>query len=115
MCKINDVKLIVNEVYKSYKEIYGEKLDKVYLYGSYARGDYTEGSDIDIAALVKADRQEVQCELRKIWEKSHDLGLEYEVIISPTAIPLNEFIAYKSILPYYRNIEKEGILLGESA
>ena len=38
------------------KRILGENLKKVILYGSYARGDYTENSDIDIMVLTTAYR-----------------------------------------------------------
>ena len=34
------------------KKIYGTYLKSVILYGSYARGDYTSDSDIDIMLLV---------------------------------------------------------------
>ena len=115
MCSKNDVKLILNELINSYKEAYGKNLVKIYLFGSYARGDYTEFSDLNIAAIVKADRRNVQDNLKKVWDKTDDLELEYEIIISPTAIPYDDFITYKNILPYYKSIEKEGILINESA
>jgi predicted nucleotidyltransferase len=115
MCNRSEVTLIVNEILRTYRETYGEKLECVYLYGSYARGDYSESSDIDIAAIVKAERRQVQDDLKKVWDKSHDLELEYEVIVSPTAIPYEDFMTYRNILPYYRNIEQEGVLLDESA
>ena len=81
------------------------------MYGSYARGDYNEESDIDIVAIVKGDRQELQNQLKEIWEAVSDLELDYEVVISPTVIPYSEFETYKDILPYYRNIAKEGVKL----
>ena len=34
------------------RKIYGSHLKSVILYGSYARGDYTKDSDIDIMILV---------------------------------------------------------------
>ena len=42
------------KIAKKYKEIVAEKLPlkAVYLYGSYSKGNYTEGSDIDIAVVV---------------------------------------------------------------
>ena len=33
-------------------ELLGDRLKKVILYGSYARGDYSENSDIDIMILT---------------------------------------------------------------
>lgn len=86
-----------------------QNIVKVILYGSYARGDYQRDSDIDIVAIVNGDRKELQENLKKVWEVSSDLELEYGTIISPTVIPYKEFEKYKEDLPYYRNIQKEGI------
>jgi predicted nucleotidyltransferase len=44
---------ILAEVKSALREIYGDNLRKVILYGSYARGDYdTEGSDIDVMLVL---------------------------------------------------------------
>ena len=43
---------------------------------------------------------------------SAELGLENDVVISPTVIPSDEYEKYRTILPYYRNIDREGILVG---
>ena len=59
---------------------------KILLYGSYARGDYDENSDVDIAAIVKGNREELQENLKHIWERSQELELEYETILSPVVI-----------------------------
>ena len=40
----------------SYHNVFGDSLVSVLLYGSYARGDYDEYSDVDIAAIVKGER-----------------------------------------------------------
>ena len=82
---------------------------KIVLYGSYARGTFDAESDIDIAAIVKGEREELQRKLREVWVLSSDLELEYETILSPTVIPYEEFEKYRNALPYYRNIEEEGI------
>lgn len=81
------------------------------MYGSYARGDYNTESDIDVVAIVKVERQELQNQLKKIWDVVSDLELDYEAIISSTVIPYSEFETYKDMLPYYRNIAQEGVKL----
>ncbi len=111
MCTSIDLKKILNEVAVCYKQVYGKALHSVYLYGSYARGDYNSNSDIDIVAIVDGDRNELQKKLKLVWNLASDLDLEYEVIVSPTIIPLAEFNQYKNDLPYYSNILKEGVKL----
>lgn len=41
-------------------DIYGSHIKSVILYGSYARGDYTEDSDIDIMILLDISDMEIK-------------------------------------------------------
>jgi predicted nucleotidyltransferase len=82
---------------------------RIKLYGSYARGDYQTDSDIDIVAIVQGERSDLQERLKKIWDASYELELEYDTILSPTVIPYAEYEKYKDCLPYYKNIESEGV------
>ncbi len=56
---------IVYQFAKQLREIYGDELKKVVVYGSYARGDYQKNSDVDIMILVDADDYEIKKDL--IW------------------------------------------------
>jgi predicted nucleotidyltransferase len=112
MCTKNQLNDILGQMLVIYHDIYGDAVIGVFLYGSYARGDYEQDSDIDIVAIVKGERRVLQDKLRLIWELSTDIGLEYDTVVSPTVISYDEFEAYKEILPYYRNIAKEGLQVG---
>lgn len=102
---------ICRRVVAAYRKAYGDDIEAIYLYGSYARGDYDEDSDIDFAAIVKGERLEVQDKRRLVRSDTKDMDLELDIITSPTAIPSGEFDKYKDELPYYRNILKEGVRL----
>ena len=93
------------------QKIYGKHLKKVILYGSYARGDYHTDSDVDVVAIVHGDRKTLQQQLKKVWDSSCELELEYDTVLSPTVIPYEEFKQYQTILPYYRNISQEGVVI----
>ena len=105
----NELDVLLKEIAAIYRKVFGEDIVKIVLYGSYARGTFDAESDIDIAAIVKGEREELQRKLREVWVLSSDLELEYETILSPTVIPYEEFEKYRNALPYYRNIEEEGI------
>lgn len=112
MCTQNQLDIITKKMIECYHSIYGNDIVGIFLYGSYARGDYDNESDIDITAVVKGKRIELQKKLKHIWNVSVDVGMNHDVIVSPTVIPYEEFEKYKEILPYYRNIVKGGIKIG---
>lgn len=112
MCNANQFSEIIDEIVKSYKETYGTDLKDVILYGSYARGDYDDQSDIDFAAIVSGNRLDLQNRLEKVLDKAAVIGVKNDAVISPVVIPYDEYTKYKSHLPYYKNIDKEGKKVG---
>ena len=107
-----NLEAICNCVAGSYKRVYGSDIQGIYLYGSYARGDYDESSDLDFVALVKGERRNLQRKLDEVWNDTVKMDLEYDVVTSPTVIPVDEFQKYRDELPYYRNIFTEGKRIG---
>ena len=55
-------------------EIYGSELKAVILYGSYARGDYTESSDIDIMILVDSTEDTIKQKGRMVSDITFDFN-----------------------------------------
>lgn len=100
---------ILKEVYQKSSHIFGELLHDAYLYGSYARGDYGIGSDIDILLTVDLDYEELEKYTEKIAHISSELSLENDIYVSITIKPLDLFLKYSNILPYYKNVLNEGI------
>ena len=112
MCTKVQLNNISKQMVECYYSVYGKDIADIFLYGSYARGDNDNNSDIDIAAIVKGKRVELQEKLKIIWDISADIGLENDVVVSPTVIPYDEFVEYKEKLPYYMNIVREGRKIG---
>ena len=112
MCTETQLSRITKAIVECYRVVYGDDIVEIVLYGSYARGDYAEDSDIDIAAVVHGSREELQEKLKVVWDVSAELGVENDIIVSPTVIPYEEFMKYKQTLPYYRNIAEEGQKIG---
>lgn len=112
MCTESQLSKIIQTMVESYRAVYGSDIVDIVLYGSYARGDFTECSDIDIVAVVHGSRLELQEKLKTIWDNSFEIGLENDIIVSSSVIPYDEFVKYKQTLPYYRNIAEEGRKIG---
>lgn len=65
MCTKSQLEAIEEEMVNYYRSVYGDSIDTIILYGSYARGDYSDDSDIDITAIVRGNRVELQKKLKK--------------------------------------------------
>ncbi|MBQ1292083.1 MAG: nucleotidyltransferase domain-containing protein [Lachnospiraceae bacterium] len=94
-------------------EIYGPAIDSVILYGSYARGDQTAESDIDIAVLINDGGTEKMHD--QMLSLVVDYELELEVTLSVVSVDYKNYSEWKHLLPFYKNIEKEGIVLWKAA
>ena len=109
-------KFVENNVFKSAKrilEIMPGDLKRIILFGSYARGDFTEESDIDIAVLVMCDRKETRKYKDKLVALSAEIDLENMVVVNFLCLPYLEFNERKAYYPFYANIEKEGKVIYE--
>jgi len=111
MCTKNELKRIVSELVKVYQSVYGDQIVKIVLYGSYARGNYDSESDVDMVALVRGDREVLQEQLKQVWDVSSELEIEFGTILSPAVIPYEEYEQFVDILPYYKNIAEEGVVI----
>lgn len=91
--------------------LFGEKLNHVWLYGSYARGDFDTESDIDVMALVDLSKSELAGYRRQVSDISSELDLKYDALLSIKLQDAETFNRFSSALPYFRNIKEEGISL----
>lgn len=113
MCSKSELQIILTEIARTARETFGEHLDSVILYGSYARGDYTSDSDVDIMILVKGIALEELWRFRScITSKSSELGLKYNLVIVPLIKDVDTFNKYIDVLPFYQNVDREGIRIG---
>ena len=97
-----------SEVEKAAKELLGDKLSKVILYGSYARGDYDKESDIDFALLSDLTESEIPYYNDPIGEIVSRLSIKYGILITIIIISSDSFNRYKEVMPFYMNLVKEG-------
>lgn len=102
-------KIMIQELISGLRAIYGDDLLKITLYGSYAQGNQTEESDIDIAILLK--NPEDKKKERQLVKFSTALDLKYDKVFSIIDIDYEQYKRWVGAMPFYKNIEREGITL----
>lgn len=113
MYQINDEELTtaLREMSRRVHAVYGDRLRSVILYGSVARGTQTENSDIDIMLLIDGTEQELREYDDQLCEVSTDLSLKYLRVFSIIDVKYREYMEWKTTAPFYRNVDREGIVL----
>lgn len=107
----NDRQEIMLEFSHGVKMILGNKLTKIILYGSYARGDYNENSDIDIMLLTTLTDEEIEKVETRIFDLAFDFQMDYGVDISVVVKNEEHFNYWLGALPFYDNVKNEGLVL----
>ncbi len=94
-------------------QIYENVAVQIVLYGSYARGEQNDESDVDIAVFLKGSDTDQK------HDKMLDIVIEYEWELEKTlsviSLDYQNYTEWNKVLPFYRNIEKEGIVLWKAA
>ena len=101
MCTKSELKIVLQEVENASKQLYGD--------GSYARGDNTEESDIDIMIILDGDIDDVKKMRSLTAEMASNISIEQEVFLSIVLRDKKHFEDSLDFLPFYQNIEREGI------
>lgn len=91
--------------------IYGSSLKEIILYGSYARGDNREDSDIDIMILVDIDDAEIKTKGDALSDVTFDFNFDHDLLIMPIVKNRDHFNKWLNAYPFYNNVRKEGIEL----
>lgn len=98
------VKQIVGEFRKRLEEVLGTQV-QVILYGSHARGEAEEGSDIDVLVIVpKLDAKTDALISDVAWEVSFEAG----VVLSVVPVAQDELPLLRAS-PFFQTVQREGI------
>jgi predicted nucleotidyltransferase len=84
------------------QEELGDSLEKLVLYGSVARGEERENSDVDVFAVVEADEDKEVVE-----ELAFDVNVEHGVFMVPVVKTVEEFESVRDSI-FVREVEKTG-------
>ena len=100
---------LTEELSRNAQSILGDRLRKIILYGSYARGDYKEYSDLDIMVLADFDENEEKALENRIGIMSSRASLDYDITVSMLLYNESLFTSRLHISPFYRNVLSEGV------
>lgn len=100
----------INNIIKEFKvevrELYGRRLRNVILYGSYARGEATDDSDIDMAVVLEGDISPGR-EIDRMIDIITDMNLKHNILISIYPVSEIDYLTLKS--PLLMNVRKERV------
>ena len=112
MAIVTDLDAVNRDVTAIMKRIYGDRLAAIVLFGSYARGDFHEDSDVDYLVLLTDQTVNLSKEISRL---SHDLNaifLRDDIRISAKPIPASSLNTNN---PLYAEVRREGKSIYERA
>ena len=92
--------------------IFHDSVSSIILYGSVARGTQTSESDVDIAVIVNGYTKTMHDTMTDFVV---DLELKYKKVLSVLLIDYDKFKEWENVMPFYKNVKKEGIQLWPAA
>lgn len=103
---------IIFQFSQQMKRIFETNLSKVIVFGSYARGDYCDNSDVDIMILVKLSEEEIKKMENEVYDLAFDIEMDTGIDISPIIKNEAQYEYWVDVLPFYKNIREEGVVVG---
>jgi predicted nucleotidyltransferase len=97
---------ILNEFRKGIGLIYGSRLKELVLFGSWARNEATDDSDIDVAVVLEGPVRAGR-EIDRMIDVITDINLEHGVLLSVYPVSQQDYARRNS--PLLMNLRKEGI------
>ncbi|QHV97025.1 nucleotidyltransferase domain-containing protein [Spirosoma endbachense] len=102
----DELQALSQEVRQALTELYGDRLDRVILFGSYARGDFRPESDVDYMVVLYDKEVKAGNEIWFFGERASDLTDKFGVFVSFKPVSLTKYMS--SDLLFYQNVRREG-------
>ena len=103
------IKQLLQEFKQTLTKVYGDRLASLVLYGSVARHEATNESDVDVLVVLNGDTISHFDEIQRMGDAKLELLLKYDELVSVVPMMHNDFLHRES--PMLRNIRREGILV----
>ena len=109
MCDKNKLKLITDDTVKAILSV-SKNVEKIILFGSQARGDSVEESDIDILVIVDIPEEQLDRVKDEMHDLASDISLEQDEVVSLIISDKQEYDTMANTL-FYRNVARDGVEL----
>lgn len=103
-----EVRDALRDLQAALRQLYGPQAPRLLLYGSYARGEANEASDVDVL-LVYPEQVPAGGEIQRLCGILADLNLRYQVLIS--VLPASQQDLHTAQNTFWNTIRREGITL----
>ncbi len=104
-----DLNALTAEFKQAMQDLYGDRLAKVILYGSYARGDFHTESDVDFMVVLKGNEPNRVAEVERFSPVAMELEFKYNTLVS--TIVVSESRYQQSDYLFFCNVRREGNVL----
>jgi uncharacterized protein len=105
-CLPPDLAVVIAELRKGLEELYGRRFRNLLLYGSYARGDQWEGSDVDLLVLLDGP-VDTGREILRLEPIAWPLSLDHGIVLS--VMPVSYEAYQKGETSFLRIIRKDAM------
>lgn len=96
--------MVVKELTQEISEKFSDRVEQVILFGSHARGEAKEGSDLDVLVIGDVGLDEV-------IEITYSLSLKHGIYISPIVMSRDYFEMLKDEgASFVKNVLEEGVI-----
>jgi predicted nucleotidyltransferase len=102
------IQKLLKELKAGLIRIYGDELKTVYLYGSYARGEASSESDIDVLVVLKGDFNYMDM-LKRSEDFTVSLCLENDVVVSIAFVSEAEYKSKQT--PFLMNVRRDAVIV----
>ena len=100
------LKTILSELRRRFEALYGERLVRMVLFGSQARGDADDGSDIDVLVVLRGLVHPGE-EIARTGGIKAELSLRCDVVISCVYMSSDRYLTEQS--PLLLSVRREGV------
>jgi uncharacterized protein len=107
MTNLTAIQPTLDRFKKSAHEIYGDRLVKILLYGSYARGEQHEDSDIDLLVVLKDETLDELKKDTRLFHLTHTIQMETGLFLSPIVKVESKFENDRTIFLHF--VKKDSV------